>query len=221
MLTCTFIFWLSLLGDLSFYIVLLTPVCGFGVGSFRLVGGLGFFFNEKRNDISKHHIIQELKSLPCGRKNCSLLTICQEKKVFYMHISSHLLICSFQLVVVRQMFVAVGVPGDYQGKMANHQLSSGVSSITGSLGGRGGRVDGFCEGMMTPQLASEPFGNVWLLRKVLDWCMGKAGQAHCSQRSWWHSILEWGLCYLQVGVSPCSARPCRWALPWGPCPFLG
>lgn len=46
MLTCTFIFQLSLLGDLSFYIVLLTSVCEFGVGNFRLVGGLGFF-NEK------------------------------------------------------------------------------------------------------------------------------------------------------------------------------
>lgn len=45
MLTCTFVFRLSLLGDLSFYIVLLTSVCEFGVGNW-LVGGL-FFFNEK------------------------------------------------------------------------------------------------------------------------------------------------------------------------------
>lgn len=50
MLTCTFIFRLSLLGDLSFYIVLLTPVCELGVGNFQLVGDLvflGFFLNEK------------------------------------------------------------------------------------------------------------------------------------------------------------------------------
>lgn len=57
-----------------------------------------------------------------------------------MHISSRLLICSFQLLVAPQMFVAVGVPGVCRGK---NQLSWGVSSITGQVGGKGGRVFGF------------------------------------------------------------------------------
>lgn len=50
---------------------------------------------------------------------------------------------------------------------------------------------------------------------------GKAGQAQSSQRSSWHSILEWGLCYLQVGMAPAGAGLCRWALCLGdPVPLL-
>lgn len=73
---------------------------------------------------------------------------------------------------------------------------------------------------MTPQLASEPFGNVWLLRKVLDWCMGKAGQAQCSQRSWWHFGVGAVLSAGGEGSVQCQAVQVG-SVPWGPCPCLG
>lgn len=61
---------------------------------------------------------------------------------------------------------------------------------------------------MIPQLASEPFGNVWLLREALD----GAGQGRASP------VLPQELSTaFRSGVVVS-----RWgqAVPWGPCPFV-
>lgn len=55
----------------------------------------------------------------------------------------------------------------------------------------------FCEGIMAPQLASEPFGNVWLLRKVL---IG-AWEWQCPQGSC-------GTAFWSGGWVPAGARLC-------------
>lgn len=82
MLTCTFIFRLSLLGDSSFYLVLLTPVCEFGVGNFWLVG---VFFNEKEMTSPSIISFKNLNPFPVEGKIAAYWQYARRRIFLYAH----------------------------------------------------------------------------------------------------------------------------------------
>lgn len=117
MLTCTFIFRLSLLGDLSFYLILLRPVCEFGVGNFWLVGVLVFFLNEK--EITSPSIIsfKNLKPFPAEGKIAAYWRYARRKIFFICTFPPVCLFVVLQFAMARQTFLTVGFPVACQDEM--------------------------------------------------------------------------------------------------------